>query len=622
MLPHLSHIMVWLMASVWLAACLTPPTPIPPHALASSSALTRSPDGHYLAAVNPDSDSITLVDANSFAVTAEIRVGDDPRTVAFTRDGALALTANRGAGTVTWVEVNAARAVNELAVGPQPYGIVANESRAYVSLFANSEVVVIDLATRAITHRLAVEPFPAGLALAGHSLYTTHFYTGRVTRIDLNPLKVVDVIATDPDANLSQSIVLSPDGARAYLPQTRSNARNLALTYDTTVFPIVSVIDLKTFTYLPDANLDLATSDQPVSLPLAAALSPDGQALYIANAASDDVSVIDLTTGRATAHLTVGHHPRGLALSPDGSYLFINNTLDGSLSIFDFTQFSNAKRPILLPLTTIPLTPEILTGKRLFNSALPPMAQDHWLACSVCHFDGGHDARTWLGFPNGPRDTPALFGSASTLPLHWSGDLDEPQDVEFTIRHIQGGAGLIAGEAHHKLGPSNAARSADLDALAAYLATLTVLPSPYTIDADTLARGERAFARWGCAICHTAPLYSDLQTHDIPIGDPTLERNPRGQFFDTPSLLGVWASAPYFHDGSALTLRDTLFSAGFHSMGLAMDAREVEDIVAVTVHGICPWKKGKTGVPIKVTKVSKTLRLKSLAVSTTVAKAA
>ena len=42
----------------------------------------------------------------------------------------------------------------------------------------------------------------------------------------------------------------------------------------------------------------------------------------------------------------------------------------------------------------------------------------------------------------------------------------------------------------------------------------------------------------------------------------------------------------------------------------------------VTVHGICPWKKGKTGVPIKVTKVSKTLRLKSLAVSTTVAKAA
>ena len=127
---------------------------------------------------------------------------------------------------------------------------------------------------------------------------------------------------------------------------------------------------------------------------------------------------------------------------------------------------------------------------------------------------------------------------------------------------------------------ATAARSAELDALAAYLATLTLAPSPYPLEADTLVRGERAFARWGCAVCHTGPGYSDLKLHDTPIGDLTLERNPRGQFFDTPSLLGVWATAPYFHDGSAPTLRDTLFSTGFHSMGLAMDAREVEDIVA------------------------------------------
>jgi cytochrome c peroxidase len=42
----------------------------------------------------------------------------------------------------------------------------------------------------------------------------------------------------------------------------------------------------------------------------------------------------------------------------------------------------------------------------------------------------------------------------------------------------------------------------------------------------------------------------------------------------------VWATAPYFHDGSAPTLRDTLFGRGFHSMGFAMDAAEIEDLLA------------------------------------------
>jgi cytochrome c peroxidase len=51
-----------------------------------------------------------------------------------------------------------------------------------------------------------------------------------------------------------------------------------------------------------------------------------------------------------------------------------------------------------------------------------------------------------------------------------------------------------------------------------------------------------------------------MQLHDVGTGDPNLERNShgRGTQFDTPSLLGIWATAPYFHDGSASTLEDVL----------------------------------------------------------------
>jgi YVTN family beta-propeller protein len=524
------------------------------------------------------------VDARALKVMAEVKVGDDPRTAAFTRDGAFLLVANRGSGSVSVVDVAAARPVAEIPVGALPYGIVAGGQQAFVSLSAPGQVAVIDLAARAVARTLAVEPFPSGLALTGDetTLYVTHLYSGRVTPVDLLTFAPKQAISTGADSNLSQFIVLSPDGSRAYLPQTRSNAANLNLAYNTTVLPVVNVLDLAAAQEPSfSSQIDLAAADPltGMNLPFAAVVGPDGGALYVANAGSDDVSVIDLAAGRVVARLSVGRHPRGIALSADGARLFVNNTLDGTLSIFDTLTRS---RTHTLPLTTLPLPPALLTGKRLFNSSLPSMSQDHWVSCASCHFDGGHDARTWLGFPDGPRDTPALFGAASTLPLHWSGDLDELQDVELTIRRIQGGEGLVHSPALDSLGAPNGGRSTELDALAAYLASLQAPPSPFTFPPETLERGRRAFERWSCAACHTPPLYTDQRSHESPIGDLRLERNSHGYglSMDTPSLLGVWATAPYFHDGSAPTLRDTLFRTGFHGMGFAMDKQEVEDLLA------------------------------------------
>jgi hypothetical protein len=219
------------------------------------------------------------------------------------------------------------------------------------------------------------------------------------------------------------------------------------------------------------------------------------------------------------------------------------------------------------------------------------MSTNDWLSCATCHLDGGADGRTWAGFPDGPRNTPALFGAGETLPLHWNGNLDELQDTEHTIRDIQGGAGLISGQPAPALGSANAGRSAALDALAAYLSTLTSAPSPYAAadsagasadEAAAIQRGQYAFQRWGCAVCHAAPRYTDRQAHISNIGDAALERNQTGPLprFDTPSLRGVWATAPYFHDGSAATLRDVLFSQDFHNVGPAIDAGEINDLVA------------------------------------------
>ncbi|MCH8282424.1 MAG: hypothetical protein IIC96_17295 [Chloroflexi bacterium] len=166
--------------------------------------------------------------------------------------------------------------------------------------------------------------------------------------------------------------------------------------------------------------------------------------------------------------------------------------------------------------------------------------------------------------------------------MHWSGDLDELADVELTIRNIQFGTGLVPGDVHDSLGAPHAGLSADLDALAAYMDTLEVPPSPYAANTSQVREREEFFNSLGCQVCHAPPLFTDLQLHDVGTGDPATEKNShgRGTNFDTPSLRGLWQTAPYFHDGSAETLAEVFDSGTVHNISAGLTPKEIEDLVA------------------------------------------
>ena len=591
-----SHKRLKLLLTLMLA-CLVVATPepimgstiaLPSSDPVSASAVAVSPDGKLVVAVNPDSDTITLVDAITLKVLAEIPVGDDPRTLSITPNSQMVLVTNHGEATLSMVDLGKFNEVSRYSVGAMPYGVVTDGVHAFVTEFALGSVSVIDLATGELLARMSVSPFPSGLALSSNrqSLYVTHLFSGQVTFIDTQTLSVKGTVSTGADTNLSQFIILTPDGTEAYLPQTRSNVTNTALLFDTTVFPIVNVLDLVALgkgearPLLVRKRITLDTADEPVNMPFAIALSPDGNTLYLSNAGSDDVSVINLANNRGLAHIQVGANPRGIAITPDGAKLFVNNVLDGMLSVIDTT--THAVTDTIM-LTQIPLTDTILLGKRLFNSAAEPvLTTDNWISCATCHFDGMMDARTWLGFPDGPRNTTSLFGVAQTLPIHWSGDLDELQDVELTIRKIQAGAGLIPGVANDSLGLPHTGLSTELDALAAYMETIEVPRSPHNSDQLAIGRGQIIFGELACNTCHIPPLYTDHQLHDVDTGDLTKEKNShgRGTNFDTPSLRGLWLSAPYFHDGSAPTLEDVFHTGKTHNIAGKLNTDQLSDLLA------------------------------------------
>ena len=170
-----------------------------------------------------------------------------------------------------------------------------------------------------------------------------------------------------------------------------------------------------------------------------------------------------------------------------------------------------------------------------------------------------------------------------TLPIHWSGDFDELQDVELTIRNIQFGEGLISGEVYDSLGLPHAGLSLSLDALAVYLDSIEVPPSPYLNDSAAIMLGKKRFNALGCSSCHVPPLFTDLQRHDVGTGDTANQKNSQGlgTNFDTPSLRGIWMTAPYFHDGSAATLDDVFRTGTEHNIsGERIDDEELEALIA------------------------------------------
>jgi YVTN family beta-propeller protein len=597
-----------------------------PYRKRASSAIAISADGATLLVVNPDSNTLALVNLGTPPVVAELPVGTDPRTVAVDDAGRRAYVANRGSDSVSVVDLVASQVITHVRVGDRPYGVVVspNGARLYVAEQGLDRLTVLDTTTFETLNTFPMADRPSGLAISedGQTLYVTHLLTNTITTLNVHPFalylpfifkgfpitpnlhrsadagqispisNIQYPISLWPDSNLLQSIILSPDGRRAYVPHTRSNSSNRALTFDTTVSPIVSAISLTERLHLRERHVALAIIDPPgVGLPFDAAITPDGSEMWVLNAASNDLTVVDLNTRQRVAHVEVGHNPRGIVLAPDGSTAYVNNTLAGTVSVIDIVAYTVTA---VITVTDLPLPPLLLNGKRLFHSSHDPrLAQSQWISCNTCHFEGEHDGRTWFFGFAGPRNTTSLLGMIQTYPLRWSGEWDESADSEFANRKENFGGGLIQGEMNCDLSPAdcvhhppNQGRAYDLDALAAFIDSLQIPLSPAHAHGEPLTQAERRGQAifddpaLGCVECHPSPLYTDQRAHDVGSATPDEKIGPA---YDTPTLRGLYDSAPYFHDGSVATLYAALTypSPGSeHDVSVLLTETEIQDLIA------------------------------------------
>jgi YVTN family beta-propeller protein len=405
--------------------------------------------------------------------------------------------------------------------------------------------------------------------------------------------------------NYLNALVIAPDGASGFVPSKQDNilAGGLrgagVLDFDSTVRAVTSRIDLATGAAPVTARWD----HDNASVATGAAFSPDGRFLFVALETSREVGVIDLSGPSEILRIPVGRAPQSVAISADGTRLYVHNFMDRSLGIFDVTALVTAGTPSAPQLGVVPvvtnerIAPDILLGKQLFYDAADDrLARDNYLSCAGCHNDGDDDGRVWdfTDFGEGLRNTISLRGrgSAEHGRLHWSANFDEVQDFEGQIRGLAAGSGLMAdadffaGTRSEPLGDPKVGLSSDLDALAAYVASLTSTDLSPHRNADgsntTAAIAGAPLFQSACASCHTGSELTDSATqasHDVGtlvVPDSGRPGAPLSGL-DTPGVRGLFLTAPYLHNGSAQSLEEAIAA---HSVAAGLTATQRAELAA------------------------------------------
>jgi YVTN family beta-propeller protein len=582
----------------------------PPFAQTHSSTIALSPNGERLYVVNPDADSISIIDTRDRSLVAEVALGPTPiadargtftpavmpRALAVAPDGDTVYVTGERAGALFAVDA-ASQAVHSLPLCSEPIGVLATSERVFVACSQDASVVAVDRAAFAIAGRIAVAPMPWALGFDGRGeLVVTHFQGPGVTRIDPDGLVVrggltlTEIADPGDDPRLAHGqlrglydVALRPGTEELWLPHLllATDTPQPRLDFETTVFPAVTVMREDGFRVtLSNDALDVPGTDgafaDVVSGPHAIAFTRDGALALVVDTNSEDVLAIDAATTVQAGLLRPlpGHMPEGIVLSPDDQLAYIDERNTSDIAIVRVPTLA-LDGPRIRRIERDPMPARLRTGQHLFYSANSdeyPITRNHWVACASCHLEGRSDGVTWR-FEQGPRDTPSnAGGTIGTGFLFRTADRTRVQDYWRTIAIEQGGAFDETGDA------------ALLDALAAYVDHGIPLPVPPTTDPALVAAGKAIFERpdVGCATCHSGPALTDsgsgnptldlagaVLLHDVgtcvtggdfpDVAHADIAGHPREPcLFDTPALRGVASSPPYLHDGRARTLRDVL----------------------------------------------------------------
>jgi mono/diheme cytochrome c family protein len=392
-----------------------------------------------------------------------------------------------------------------------------------------------------------------------------------VSLINLNDPREVSQILLPAGASSVQRPVCSPDGRWAYVPhlQGRSHLPTTQLSRGWVSTCALSIIDLQSkqvyTTALFDQSVDGAAN------PWGVALCSDGGTLWASLPGVRELARLDLRGLMALlasdpsllAHLgydlsslyshaivqrfpLAAEGPRGIALSPDQCQIAVAAFFAGQVLLVN----TNGVTASAIALGPQPPEDTIRRGLRLFHDANG--SYQRWVSCVTCHPGGRADGMNWDmmndGFGN-PKNTKSLLHATQTEPAMWTGIRAN------AMVGVQAGFKFIEFQAHPQQ---------DYDDIYNFLKSLEPEPSPYWVNGKLTpdaVQGKIIFesdeAR--CLNCHKPDYYfANSNKCDVATRHAFDWTQNDITGYVPPPLFELWRTAPYLHDGSAVTMRDVL----------------------------------------------------------------
>jgi YVTN family beta-propeller protein len=587
----------------------------------SPTALMATRDGTKLFIACATANQVAFFDPGNSKINRLVNVPNPPLGLALSTDEQqLYVTCAAPESSVCIVRIDTGKISARIPAGHTAMAPVLSPDgkTLYVCNRFDNNVAFLDLASRKEIRRVSVprEPIAAALTHDGKFLLVAnHLHAGRadvdvvraaVSVIELSLGKVVKEITLPNGSGLLRDVRVSPDGrhaivthqiSRFHLPTTQVDRGWINSS-------AVSLVDLAEMRRVNTVLLD--NIDSGAANPWAAAWSADGKSFCVTHAGTHELSVVEFPAllarlqSLATSDLNsnaeyasaspsaadvpndlsflVGlrrriktseadRGPRAVALV--GAKAFLANYFSDSLTVIDLSAANPCAASIALG-SGIPMS-VARRGELLFNDAT--MCFQGWQSCSSCHSsDARVDGFNWDNLNDGignPKNAKSLLFAHATPPSMWLGVRSNAcvavragiRNSLFTVRPEQ-----------------------DALALDEYLKSLQPIPSPRLVKGKLSAaaqRGKKLFSdeTVGCADCHKGQLYTDMKFHDVG----TIGKFDRAtDHFDTPSLVEVWRSAPYLHDGRATNVREvvTKFNpTGEHGKTSHLNSQQIDDLV-------------------------------------------
>lgn len=237
--------------------------------------------------------------------------------------------------------------------GPDSLLITPDGQTVYVSSTGDSKISVIDTTTDKVTGTIEVGAGPYGLAVTpdGKHLLAGVVSAGVVDFIDLPGNAIVAQVTVDTPHN----IALSPDGQTAYVASQSKNSPSLlvlnvadhkqtaSIALQQSPRSVVFSRDGKQV-YFTEISVDavqvLDPATNKIVTQIAVGASPHQpffttEYALVASQKTNELNVIDPATNTVKAKISVGKMPHWIATSADGNTAYVTNENDNSISVVD-----------------------------------------------------------------------------------------------------------------------------------------------------------------------------------------------------------------------------------------------------------------------------------------------